>query len=86
MRAGPGQELFFCIVLWFLCHPHEMHPNVYYPEMGTRRPEIDGLGDQWRSDMQDLTQEDLEEGREKLDWLYQAWYNEFGSIPDSWII
>ena len=28
----------------------------------------------------------VEEGREKLDWLYQAWYNEFGSIPDSWII
>lgn len=74
----------FC---WFLGQGiGSMHPNVYYPEMGTRRPEISGLGDQWRSDMQDLTQEDLVVGREKLDWLYQAWYNEFREIPKSWII
>lgn len=71
---------------WFLgCGIGEMHENVYYPERGTSRPEIKGLGDQWRSDMQDLSEEDLKYGRKKLDWLYDRWYNEFGYIPSLWI-
>ena len=43
-----------------------MHDNVYFPERGTSRPEIEGLRDQWSSDMQDLSDDDLQYGRNKL--------------------
>ena len=71
---------------WSLGHGiSEMHDNVYYPERGTSRPEIPGLGDQWGSDLQDLSERDLKYGRMKLDWLYKEWYNEFRRIPTGWI-
>ena len=70
---------------WFLGHGiGEMHDNVYFPERGTSRPEIPGLSDQWRSDMQDLSERDLKYGRRKLDWLYEDYINQFGTIPSSW--
>ncbi len=70
---------------WFLGHAiPEMHPNVYFPEMGTKRPEIPGLGDQYGSDMQDLSEDDLKYGREKLDWLYKDFKTQFGAIPSTW--
>ena len=55
-----------------------MHDNEYYPERGTCRPEIPGLSDQWGSDLQDLSEDDLKYGREKLNWLYEEFKNEFG--------
>ncbi len=40
----------------FIDHPIPiMHENIYYPERGTSRPEIQGLRDQWGSDLQDLS-------------------------------
>ena len=69
----------------FLGHPiKKMHANVYYPERGTNRPEIKGLQDQWGSDLQDLSKDDLEYGRKKLNWLYEEFEKEFGYIPHSW--
>ena len=69
----------------FLDHPiPTMHVNVYYPERGTKRPEIEGLFDQWGSDLQDLSNEDLKYGREKLNWIYQEFEEEFGYIPHGW--
>tara|TARA_Y100001970_G_scaffold204154_1_gene248560 strand:- start:1581 stop:2483 length:903 start_codon:yes stop_codon:yes gene_type:complete len=69
----------------FIDHPiPTMHDNVYYPERGTSRPEIPGLSDQWGSDLQDLSEDDLKYGREKLNWLYEEFKNEFGYIPSSW--
>ena len=63
-----------------------MHANVYYPERGTQRPEIEGLKDQWSSDLQDLTEEDLQYGRNKLDWIYRNYKDQFKRIPESWQI
>ena len=62
----------------------KMHDNVYFPERGTKRPEIEGLRDQWSSDMQDLTDEDLQYGRNKLKWMYNNFKDEFNRIPESW--
>ena len=62
----------------------KMHVNVYYPERGTKRPEIKGLRDQWSSDMQDLSSSDLQEGRCKLDWIYKNFKEKFGYIPYQW--
>ena len=64
----------------------KMHANVYYPERGTQRPEIEGLKDQWSSDLQDLTEEDLQYGRNKLDWIYRNYKDQFKRIPESWQI
>ena len=55
----------------------KMHDNVYFPERGTKRPEIEGLRDQWESDMQDLSENDLQYGRNKLAWLYNKFEKEF---------
>ena len=63
---------------------HKMHDNVYYPERGTRRPEIEGLRDQWSSDLQDLSDDDLKLGRKKLDWVYNDFKSYFGYIPEQW--
>jgi len=69
----------------FIGHKIEkMHVNVYYPERGTKRPEIKGLRDQWSSDMQDLSLSDLQEGRCKLDWIYKNFKEKFGYIPYQW--
>lgn len=70
---------------WFLGHDiGEMHDNVYFPERGTSRPEIHGLRDQWSSDLQDLSDDDIKYGKRKLDWLYEDYINQFGTIPSSW--
>ncbi len=71
----------------FIGHKIEkMHANVYYPERGNKRPEIQGLKDQWSSDLQDLTEEDLQYGRNKLDWIYRNYKHQFKRIPESWQI
>jgi len=59
----------------------ELHPNCYYPEMGTKAPRHPRLKDQWYSDMQDLSEEDLAYGKERLQWIYDDWYNEFKTRP-----
>jgi len=58
-------------------------PNCYYPEMGTRAPKHEYLQDQWSSDMEDLTEDDLSYGRKYLSKYYDDWYKCFGSMP--WI-
>lgn len=62
----------------------KMEVNAYYPEKGTNAPKIKGLEHQWQSDMQDLSSDDLKEGRQKLDWLYKNFYKKFGYIPYQW--
>ena len=56
-------------------------PNCYYPEMGTKAPKHEYLQDQWSSDMEDLTDDDLEFGRKFLSKYYDDWYKCFGSMP-----
>ena len=63
----------------------KMHDNVYFPERGTKRPEIKGLRDQWSSDMQDLSNNDLKYGRDKLALVYDNFMKEFGYIPQLWL-
>ena len=62
----------------------KMHDNVYFPERGTKRPEIEGLRDQWSSDMQDLSNDDLQYGRNKLAWVYNNFKSYFNYIPSQW--
>ena len=56
-------------------------PNCYYPEMGTKAPKHEYLQDQWHSDMEDLTHDDMVYGRKYLAKYYDQWYNEFGTTP-----
>lgn len=63
----------------------KMAPNVYYPERGTKGPKSNPkLKHQWNSDMQDLSSDDLQEGRQKLDWVYKNFNKKFGYIPYQW--
>ena len=56
-------------------------PNCYYPEMGTKAPHHEYLADQYESDLEDLTEDDLNFGRKYLAKYYDQWYNEFGTTP-----
>ena len=56
-------------------------PNCYYPEMGTKAPHHEYLADQYESDLEDLTDDDLSFGRKYLAKYYNQWYNEFGTTP-----
>jgi len=56
-------------------------PNCYYPEMGTKAPHHEYLADQYESDLEDLTDDDLNFGRKYLAKYYDQWYNEFGTTP-----
>ena len=56
-------------------------PNCYYPEMGTKAPKHEYLRDQWSSDLEDLTDDDLSYGRKYLSKYYDDWYKCFGSMP-----
>ena len=56
-------------------------PNCYYPEMGTKAPHHEYLADQYESDLEDLTDDDLSFGRKYLAKYYDQWYNEFGTTP-----
>jgi len=58
-----------------------LYPNCYYPEMGTKAPVVENLADQYESDLEDLTDEDLVYGRKYLAKYYDEWYNEFGTTP-----
>ena len=62
----------------------KMSENLYFPERGTKMPHIEGLEHQWQSDMQDLTDDDLQYGRNKLEWVYNNFKSEFHYIPESW--
>mgnify|MGYP002835642022 FL=1 len=62
----------------------KMSENLYFPERGTKMPRIEGLEHQWQSDMQDLTDDDLQYGRNKLEWVYNNFKSEFHYIPESW--
>ena len=56
-------------------------PNCYYPEMGTNAPHYENLADQYNSDLEDLSDDDLAFGRKNLAKYYDEWYNEFGTTP-----
>ena len=56
-------------------------PNCYYPEMGTKAPHYENLRDQYDSDLEDLSEDDLAYGRKNLAKYYDEWYNEFGTTP-----
>ena len=66
------------------CKIDKMSQNLYFPEQGTNMPHIEGLEHQWQSDMQDLTEEDLQYGRNRLEWVYNNFKNKFKRIPESW--
>ncbi len=66
------------------CKIEKMSQNLYFPERGTKAPKIKGLKHQWGSDSQDLTDDDLRYGRNKLEWLYNNYKDKFGRIPESW--
>ena len=62
----------------------KVHENCYYPEMGTKAPEYEGLCDQYKSDILDLDKETWEYARENMDHIYKAFNYTFGYIPEKW--
>ena len=58
-----------------------LYPNCYYPERGTKAPHYENLSDQYSSDLEDLTDDDLSFGRKCLAKYYDEWYNMFGTTP-----
>ena len=66
------------------CKIEKMSDNLYFPERGTKVPHTQGLKHQWSSDKQDLSEDDLRYGRNKLEWLYNNYKDKFGRIPESW--
>ena len=66
------------------CKIDKMSQNLYFPERGTNMPQIKGLEHQWKSDMQDLTDEDLQYGKNRLEWVYNNFKSKFKRIPESW--
>ncbi len=63
------------------CKLDGLHRNCYHPEMGTKAPQYEELPDQWMSDMQDLSKEDYQFGRNKLRFIYDEWKEEFNTTP-----
>ena len=55
-----------------------VHANVYCPYIGVNY-------DNTPPDLQELTDDDLIWGMNKLAKIYEAWDKEFGYIPQSWL-
>ena len=55
-------------------------PNRYNT-FKTKAPKYEYLQDQWHSDLEDLTEDDLAFGRKHLEKYYSDWYKCFGSMP-----
>ena len=62
----------------------KVHPNCYWPEMGVNSPKIPGLRDQWHSERESMTPEFYAIIKEKLQFVYDEWEEEFGSLPKGW--
>ena len=63
----------------------KIHPNVYYPDMGSRAPHYPYLKDQWQSDKVDLDDETRDYCLDRLSYLYESFKDEYGRIPDMWM-
>ena len=62
----------------------KIHQNVYVPDMGSKAPHYDYLEDQWSSDVEDLTEEDVNVAGMYMGRFYKDWKNIFGEIPEAW--
>ncbi len=56
----------------------KVNANVYCPHIGIKK-------DHTPADLQELTENDLRWGKNKLKHVYESWYKEFGYIPQSWL-
>ena len=63
----------------------KIHPNVYYPDMGSRAPHYPYLQDQWQSDKEDLDLATQMYCLEHLDYIYSDFAKTFGRIPEAWM-
>ena len=63
----------------------KLHYNVYTPDLGSHHPkEPHYLKDQWGSDIEDISQESLDMGKDKLGYVYENFEKTFGYIPEEW--
>ena len=62
----------------------DIYPNCYWPECGNAAPKYDGLSDQYLSDRENMTPQFYKKIKDKLLPEYEAWYDEFGSLPKTW--
>lgn len=60
------------------CEIDEINANVYCPYIGVNH-------DNTPADLQKLSDEDINWGKNKLKDVYQKWHKEFGYIPQSWL-
>ncbi len=63
----------------------KIHPNVYYPDMGSRAPHYPYLMDQWSSDVEDLDLATQMFVLEHMDHVYSDFAKTFGRIPEVWM-
>ena len=59
-----------------------VYDNVYWPPMGSKAPKIQYLADQWMSDHEDLSEEDLKEARHLMNDAYTTYP---GKISPHWL-
>lgn len=62
----------------------ELHQNVYVPDMGSKAPHHDYLKDQWISDVEDLTEEDIRVAGMYMGKFYKDWKHVFKTLPKAW--
>ena len=62
----------------------KIHQNVYVPDMGSKAPHYDYLEDQWSSDVEDLTEEDVHVAGMYMGRFYKDWKKIFGEVPEAW--
>ena len=62
----------------------KIHRNVYYPDMGSKAPKYEYLGDQFSSDFTDLTDDQYKKCFELMKEVYTEYKKTFGYLPDAW--
>jgi len=62
----------------------KIHENCYYPDMGANAPRYKYLGDQFSSDMVDMTDELYKLCFSHMSEIYSDFIKTFGYMPDEW--
>ncbi len=62
----------------------KIHPNVYFPDKGADAPHYQGLVDQWSSDKETISEENIEYAQIIMRSCYTDWKSKFGSVPELW--
>ena len=62
----------------------KIHRNVYFPDKGADAPHYHGLTDQWTSDKETITEENIQYAQIIMRSCYTGFKEKFGYIPEMW--